>query len=268
MRVGINQRVSLRKFTDDIRRWVEEGRSDDWIASALGTSPSSVQSFRSRNAIYRSGVDSVLREPKEFSSYEGVLESEGDGIWFDPEIGSDPRWQERWKGAERVELRLTPTRIVLLRRGGAEGPARREGFGIEKRILLVEDDASFREVFTHALREALAPERLDVTFVEAGTLAEARTRLREGGLDAAMIDITLPDGNGLDLVEQINDGGPGDPIPTLVLTASLETSVAGRAMEAGAQGAFSKMASVANTVDAIKRLTDASLLTSGSRFRL
>ena len=51
--MGINQRVSLRKFIDDIRRWVDEDRSDEWIASALGTSPSSVQSFRSRNAIYR-----------------------------------------------------------------------------------------------------------------------------------------------------------------------------------------------------------------------
>jgi hypothetical protein len=33
--VGINKRVALRKFIDDISRWVEEGRSDDWIASAL-----------------------------------------------------------------------------------------------------------------------------------------------------------------------------------------------------------------------------------------
>jgi len=121
--VGINQRVSLRKFTDDIRRWVEEGRSDDWIASALGTSPSSVQTFRSRKAIYRRGTTSTLYDPKEFSSYEGVLEPEGPGIWFDPEIASDPRWQKRWEGAERVELRLTPTRIVLLRRGGARGKA-------------------------------------------------------------------------------------------------------------------------------------------------
>ena len=120
-RVGINQRVSLRKFTDDIRRWVEEGRSDDWIASALGTSPSSVQSFRSRNAIYRRGAASALHEPREFSSYEGALDSEGPGVWFDPEIGGDPRWQRRWKGTERVELRLTPTRIVLLRRGSAGG---------------------------------------------------------------------------------------------------------------------------------------------------
>jgi hypothetical protein len=122
--VGINQKVSLKKFIDDIRRWVEEDRSDEWIASALGTSPSSVQSFRSRNAIYRrTTTTSTLYDPKDFSSYEGVLEVEGPGVWFDPEIGNDPRWQKRWKSTERVELRLTPTRMVFLRRGGARGPA-------------------------------------------------------------------------------------------------------------------------------------------------
>ena len=123
--MGINQRVSLKKFTDDIHRWVEEGRSDQWIASALGTSPSSVQSFRSRNAIYRRSGGWTLHDPQEYSSYEGVLEPEGPGIWFDPEVGNDSRWQKRWKSIERVELRLTPTRIVLLRRKGARGPATR-----------------------------------------------------------------------------------------------------------------------------------------------
>ena len=121
--MGINQRVSLRKFIDDIRRWVEEGRSDEWIASALGTSPSSVQSFRSRNAIYRRTGGLTLHDPQEYSSYEGVLEPEGPGIWFDPEVGDDPHWQKRWKSTARVELRLTPTRIVFLRRKGARGPA-------------------------------------------------------------------------------------------------------------------------------------------------
>ena len=123
--MGINQRVSLRKFIEDIRRWVDEGRSDDWIASALGTSPSSVQSFRSRNAIYRRGATSTLYDPQYFSSYEGVLDPEGPGVSFDPEIGSDPHWHKRWKSTERVELRLAPTRIVLLRRGGAGGQANR-----------------------------------------------------------------------------------------------------------------------------------------------
>ena len=123
--MGINQRVSLRKFVDDIRRWVDEGRSDEWIASALGTSPSSVQSFRSRNSIYRRGVGSTLHEPLEYSSYEGVIEPGGPGIWFDPAVGDDRRWRKRWDGTVRVEMRLTPTRIVLLRRGGARSQLRR-----------------------------------------------------------------------------------------------------------------------------------------------
>ena len=115
--MAINKRVSLSKFTDDIRRWVEEDKSDEWIASALGTSPSSVQSFRSRNAIYRRTRTSPLYAPQEYSSYEGVLEPDGPGVWFDPEVENDPRWQKRWKSTERVQLRLTPTRIVLLRLG-------------------------------------------------------------------------------------------------------------------------------------------------------
>jgi CheY-like chemotaxis protein len=127
---------------------------------------------------------------------------------------------------------------------------------MERRILFVEDDANVRELFTRLLREALAPEQLNVAFVEVGSASEARARLREGGLDAALIDVTLPDGNGLDLEGEINNGGPGDHIPTLVLTASLETSVAGRAMAAGAQGAFSKVVSVTQTAEAIRRLIE------------
>jgi CheY-like chemotaxis protein len=124
------------------------------------------------------------------------------------------------------------------------------------RILFVEDNSGFREVFTRALGEALAPEQLDVAFVEAGSLAEARARLREGGLDAALIDVRMPDGNGLDLVREMNNGADTS-IPTLVLTANLDTSVAGRAIEAGARGALSKLASMPETVEAIKRLSDA-----------
>jgi two-component system catabolic regulation response regulator CreB len=128
---------------------------------------------------------------------------------------------------------------------------------MEKRILLVEDNAEFRKAFTRAVRLALAPEQLDVAFVESDSLAEARTRLREGGLDAALIDVTLPDGNGLDLVREINDGGVGSHIPTMVLTAGLDHSVAALAVEAGAQGAQSKVVSIPETVEAIKRLTGA-----------
>jgi two-component system, NarL family, response regulator DevR len=125
---------------------------------------------------------------------------------------------------------------------------------MEKRILLVEDNAQFRENFARALERALAAEPLSVAFVEAGSLAEARERLREGGLDAALIDVRLPDGDGLDLVRELNDGAAGR-IPTLVLTAYLDHKVAARAMDAGAKGALSKVVSVPETTEAIKRLT-------------
>ena len=126
-----------------------------------------------------------------------------------------------------------------------------------KRILLVEDDARFRQTFTEALGGALARERLDVAWVGAATLEEARERLKEGGLDAALIDVRMPDGDGLELVGKINHGsGVGSPIQTLVLTAYMDTKVAARAMEAGAQGALSKVVSVEETVAAIKRLTE------------
>jgi DNA-binding NarL/FixJ family response regulator len=46
----------------------------------------------------------------------------------------------------------------------------------------------------------------------------------------------------------------GSPIPTLVLTAYMDPKVAARAMEAGARGVLSKVVSMKETVDAIKRL--------------
>jgi DNA-binding response OmpR family regulator len=124
------------------------------------------------------------------------------------------------------------------------------------RILFVDEDAGFRRVFTHAMREALGDEGFGVSFVEAGSLAEARSRLREGGLDAALLDVTMPDGNGLGLVGEIHDGGVGSPIPTLVLTASLDASVAVEALDAGARGALSKLAPMREATDAIRRLTE------------
>ena len=85
---------------------------------------------------------------------------------------------------------------------------------MEMRILLVEDNEGFREPFARMLQLALAPE-LNVSFAQADSLAEAHTLLEqeEDGLDAALIDIGLPDGDGLDLVRELN--GHGERITSL-----------------------------------------------------
>ena len=83
------KRIALKPHMKQIREWVDAGKTDDWIADALGTSASSVQSFRSRNDIYRR--DRALREPG--STFEGVLdhgERDGWGLWFDPSVADDP----------------------------------------------------------------------------------------------------------------------------------------------------------------------------------
>jgi cold shock CspA family protein len=118
------KRIALKPHMDRIREWVESGKTDDWIADALGTSASSVQSFRSRNDIYRR--ERGPREPE--TVFEGVLdhgERDGWGLWLDPSIAEDPIWKEHWVGVEAVVVKVAEDSIVL-EADGAE-PATADG---------------------------------------------------------------------------------------------------------------------------------------------
>ena len=106
------KRIALKPHMEQIREWVEAGKTDDWIADALGTSASSVQSFRSRNDIYRR--ERGLREPE--SVFEGVLdhgERDGWGLWLDPAIAEDPIWKEHWARIHAVIVKVAEDSIVL-----------------------------------------------------------------------------------------------------------------------------------------------------------
>jgi cold shock CspA family protein len=117
------KRIALKPHMEQIREWVESGKTDDWIADALGTSASSVQSFRSRNDIYRR--ERGPREPE--SVFEGVLdhgEREGWGLWLDPAVAEDPIWKEHWSGVEAVTVKVAEDSIVLeADSGGSPAPA-------------------------------------------------------------------------------------------------------------------------------------------------
>ncbi len=106
------KRIALKPHMEQIREWVEAGKADEWIADALGTSASSVQSFRSRNDIYRR--ERGLREPE--SVFEGVLdhgERDGWGLWLDPAVAEDPIWKEHWSGVDAVTVKVAEDSIVL-----------------------------------------------------------------------------------------------------------------------------------------------------------
>jgi cold shock CspA family protein len=113
---------------EQIREWVEAGKTDEWIADALGTSASSVQSFRSRNDIYRR-ERGLVREPE--SVFEGVLdhgERDGWGLWLDPAVAEDPIWKEHWADVDAVVVKVAEDSIVLeADRGGVSTVATDDG---------------------------------------------------------------------------------------------------------------------------------------------
>lgn len=118
------------------------------------------------------------------------------------------------------------------------------------RIFLADDHASFRQ----ALALVLDREEEFSVVGEAGSLAEAREFLKKSqeGIDVAVVDLTLPDGNGEELVRQISMERP--QTQTLVLSASTDPYDYAQAVEAGAAGVLHKAASIRETVNAVRRL--------------
>ena len=114
------------------------------------------------------------------------------------------------------------------------------------RVLLVDDHASFRQPLAFMLeREA------DITVVgQAGTLAEARGLLH--GVDIAVIDLALPDGNGMHLIKELHGASPR--CQALVLTGRSAPVEYARAVEAGAAGVLQKSVGISDIIGAVRRL--------------
>lgn len=75
-----------------------------------------------------------------------------------------------------------------------------QGLQPKAKILIVDDDADFTELLRDALRE---PYEVEV----AGTAVEAALRLPQFRPDVILMDIRLPDVNGLDLCRQVRTFG-------------------------------------------------------------
>ena len=98
------------------------------------------------------------------------------------------------------------------------------------RVLLVEDDP----VYAAVLRSTLAFAGGGPWVVESvESFAAARERLARGGIDAVLLDLRLPDANGLDAVSHLSGEFP--TLPVLVLTALDDEALALEAVQKGAQ---------------------------------
>ena len=118
-----------------------------------------------------------------------------------------------------------------------------------KHIMLVEDNSPFAENFARLL-EALPG--LEIEVLSVGSLAEARQRLAEGGIDAALVDLDLPDGEGVSLIREMSSAVPR--VPSLAVTAHIHRDRSAEVRRAGAEGLVDKLGSLEEIAGAIERL--------------
>jgi DNA-binding NarL/FixJ family response regulator len=115
------------------------------------------------------------------------------------------------------------------------------------RILLVEDHVAFRQALAFLLRREPDLEMV----AEAGSLALAREVL-ERRLDVAVVDLSLPDGDGKELFDELRRTNPG--ISVVVLSAVIEPGHLDDVLKAGADVVLDKVASIPTIVEEVRRL--------------
>ncbi|MBL8332624.1 MAG: response regulator transcription factor [Rubrivivax sp.] len=82
-----------------------------------------------------------------------------------------------------------------------------------QRLLLIDDDTRLTDMVGDYLR------RNGFDVEAAGTLTAGRERLRQGSYDALLLDLMLPDGDGLDLTRELRADPRLRRLPLLMLTA-------------------------------------------------
>lgn len=117
------------------------------------------------------------------------------------------------------------------------------------RILIVDD----HPVVRHGVRHILA-ESGDIEVAgEASGAYEALDKVREGSYDAVLLDIALPDMNGIELLRVIRQVKP--KLPVLVLSVYEEDMYAVRAMREGAAGYLTKGSVSQELVGALRQIS-------------
>ncbi len=134
--------------------------------------------------------------------------------------------------------------------------AKRSSKETKFKIFIVDDHPLMRE----GLKRLLNLET-DLTVVgQAETVGEALKTIPKLKPDLAIVDITLPDGNGIDLIKDIKRRSI--KCPALVLSMHDESLYAERALRAGAKGYIMKHEVSGEVLKAIHRILDGEIYLS------
>jgi DNA-binding NarL/FixJ family response regulator len=118
------------------------------------------------------------------------------------------------------------------------------------RVFLLDD----HEVVRRGLRELLESED-DIEVVgEAGNAEEAINRIPPTRPDVAVLDVRLPDGNGVEVCREVRSTHP--EIQCLILTSFADDEALFQSIMAGAAGYVLKQIKGTDLVDAVRRVSE------------
>ena len=116
------------------------------------------------------------------------------------------------------------------------------------RVFLLDD----HEVVRRGVRDLLEVEEDLVVVGEAGTAEQALARIPAAKPDVAIIDMRLPDGNGVEVCREVRSRNP--EIQCVVLTSFADDEALFDSIMAGAAGYLLKQINGSDLVDAIRRV--------------
>jgi two-component system, NarL family, invasion response regulator UvrY len=119
---------------------------------------------------------------------------------------------------------------------------------VSKRILIADDHSAIRSGIKHILSRNF--ERLE--FGEAPSSQDALNKLQDNKWDLLILDINMPDKNGLELLRQLRPSNVN--VPVLVFSMYKEDQIAVRALKAGASGYLSKECDEVELVKAVRQI--------------
>lgn len=122
------------------------------------------------------------------------------------------------------------------------------------RVAIVDDHPVVRA----GIRQTIAGHADMKVTAEAATAREALAQIHKGHFDILILDISLPDTSGLELLGQVKDARPD--LPVLILSIHSEEQYAIRALKAGATGYLNKDSAADELVEAVRRVA------SGGRY--
>lgn len=116
------------------------------------------------------------------------------------------------------------------------------------RVLVCDDHLIVRQ----GIRQILADATDIEVAAEAATGPEALAHVRAGGVDVVLLDIAMPQRDGLDILRQLKSEAPR--LPVLMLSTYPDRQYAVRSLKLGAAGYLNKSADAEQMVEAIRRV--------------